>query len=62
MQQLDLFTNSDTLIWEEIKSLQKSIKGLYARYNYLEREWIANQTEKHDKKSEKYYSSLDDSK
>ncbi len=53
MQQLDLFTkNNDAQVWQELHSLQKSIRGLFARFNYLEKEWIIIQREKDQGKYE----------
>ena len=40
MQQMDLFDKNDRLIMEEMESMQRQIRGLFARFNYLEKEWL----------------------
>ena len=50
MKQLDLFSSEDRQVWDELNSIQKSIRGLFARFNYLEREWIDLQRVKSEEK------------
>ena len=53
MEQLDLFNKKqDRKVWEELHSLRNSIRGLFARFNYLEKEWITIQKEKTEEKNE----------
>lgn len=40
MQQMDFFDKNDRVIQDELSSIQRQIRGLFARFNYLEREWI----------------------
>jgi hypothetical protein len=40
MQQMDFFDKNDRLIRDELSSMQRQIRGLFARFNYLEQEWI----------------------
>ena len=40
MQQMDFFDKDDRLIREELCSMQRQIRGLFSRFNYLEQEWI----------------------
>lgn len=49
MQQMDFFDQDDRLIHEELAAMQRQIRGLFARFNYLEKEWIYVMREKSEK-------------
>lgn len=58
MKQLDLLGDNDREIWNELQSIQRSIRGLFARFNYLEKEWIDRSRKEESQESEATHDQL----
>lgn len=49
MEQLYFFNTQEKELWEKIHGLEKCIRGLFARYNSLEKEMIDIQRDRLDR-------------